>query len=540
MSKIKNSGDFFMGGRRFGKILMIAQAFGVGTHTDQPVTVSGAAYQSGLAGIWYQWIFMFSTPFFWIIAPVYRRLRYITMADFFQERYGSGISFLYTLIALLYFCMNMGVMLKGTGVTVEGLTGGALSEEVVIIVSTILFISYGLAGGIVAAVYTDLVQGILILVLSFMLLPFAINMAGGMSVFHSELPEYMFSLVAPNEVTWFFIVMAVINGLVMVVVLPHHMAIGGSGKTEISCRTGWTYGNFLKRFATAGWAFIGVFAAFLFPELIGEHREMAFGIAAKELLPVGLVGLMLAAMIAAVMSTCDAFMVHASALFTQNIYRPYVKPSATDRELLVVGRWASLGIVAGGIMFAYSFPSVVHGIKEGWKITAYMGIAFWAGIMWKRANRWGTLASVVSMAFIGIYTQNQLDWGFAQQAALYLPVGFTAMIVVSAFTKMEPENKLHAFYTLLDTPVGEEQRLRDAGIEIKLEGASDANEATPNTQQSRVQHSTQDRLIIVDLLSLPSKFSWKAYRTDILGFLAAAAIGALTILAVYLLSRIGA
>ena len=70
MSKIKNSGDFFMGGRRFGKILMIAQAFGVGTHTDQPVTVSGAAYQSGLAGIWYQWIFMFSTPFFWIIAPV--------------------------------------------------------------------------------------------------------------------------------------------------------------------------------------------------------------------------------------------------------------------------------------------------------------------------------------------------------------------------------------------------------------------------------------------------------------------------------------
>ena len=63
--------------------------------------------------------------------------------------------------------MNMGVMLKGTGITVQGLTGGALREDVVILVSTLLFVSYGLAGGIVAAVVTDLVQGILILILSF-------------------------------------------------------------------------------------------------------------------------------------------------------------------------------------------------------------------------------------------------------------------------------------------------------------------------------------------------------------------------------------
>ena len=60
--KIKSSADFFMGNRRFGKILMIAQAFGVGTHTDQPVTVTGASYTAGLAGNWYQWMWMFSTP----------------------------------------------------------------------------------------------------------------------------------------------------------------------------------------------------------------------------------------------------------------------------------------------------------------------------------------------------------------------------------------------------------------------------------------------------------------------------------------------
>jgi len=54
--KIKSSADFFMANRGFGKILMIAQAFGVGTHTDQPISVAGASYTTGLAGIWYQWL----------------------------------------------------------------------------------------------------------------------------------------------------------------------------------------------------------------------------------------------------------------------------------------------------------------------------------------------------------------------------------------------------------------------------------------------------------------------------------------------------
>ncbi|MBN2356150.1 sodium:solute symporter family protein, partial [candidate division KSB1 bacterium] len=315
--KIKSSGDFFMGNRRFGKLMMIAQAFGVGTHTDQPVSVTGASYTTGLAGIWYQWVWMFSTPFFWIVAPIYRRLRYVTMADFFQERYGRALAILYAIFGIIFFCMDIGLMLKGTGITIEGLTGGALSEDSTILISTVLFVAYGLAGGLIAAVVTDLIQGFLILALSFMLIPFAIHEAGGLSAIHNGLPEYMFSLIAPHEVTLFFIIMIVINGLIGIVVQPHHMAVGGSGKSEIACRTGWTYGNFLKRFATMGWAFIGVFAAFLYPGLGFHERELAFGMAAKNLLPVGLIGLMIAALLAAVMSTCDAFMVHGSALFTR-------------------------------------------------------------------------------------------------------------------------------------------------------------------------------------------------------------------------------
>jgi len=519
--KIKSTADFFMGNRGFGKVLMIAQAFGVGTHTDQPVSVSGASYTTGLAGIWYQWLWLFSTPFYWVIGPIYRRLRYVTMADFFFERYGKSLGIFYAFVGGLFFCMNIGIMLKGTGVTIEALTGGALPETPIILIATLLFVIYGLAGGLIAAVITDLIQGVLILVLSFMLIPFALHEAGGIGAIHQGLPEHMFSLVAPYEVTLFFIIMVVLNGLVGIVVQPHHMAVGGSGKTEMASRTGWTYGNFIKRLATLGWAFLGVFAAFLYPELTEETRELAFGMAARNLLPIGLVGLMMAALIAAVMSTCDAFMVHAAALFTKNVYEPYINSKASDRDLLKIGRLASVVVVAGGVFFAFAFPSVVGGLMELWKVTAYLGISFWFGVIWKRANRYGAWTSALTMAGVAFLTGNIFGWSFPNQIALYLPVGIFMMIIVSRFTRPEPEEKLRQFYMLLDTPVGEEERLRQANVNIKLEGISVGKEPGAGKKDAidgKAKEEVEDGLFIVDLLSISRKFSWKRYRTDILGF----------------------
>lgn len=541
---IESSDDYFMGNRRFGKFLMIMQGFGVGTHTDQPVSVVGASYTAGLAGIWYQWLWMFTTPFYWMIAPIYRRLRYVTMADFFEERYGKSLSIFYTLMGMMFFCMYIGLMLKGTGVTIEGITKGAMKEETVIFIATALFVLYGLAGGLIAAVVTDALQGVLILVLSFLIIPFAINAAGGIDAIHAGLPEAMFNLVATKEVTLFFIIMVVINGLFGVTVQPHHMAIGGAGKTEMASRSGWTYGNFMKRFATMGWAFIGVFAAFLYPGLGLHDRELAFGIIAGNLLPVGFVGLMVASLVAAVMSSCDAFMVHGSALYTRNVYLSYIKKDASQQDMLKVGRIASVVIVAGGLFFAFVFPSVVQGLVELWKYTAYLGVAFWFGVVWKKSNRYGAWASALTMAAISVVTGNILGWTLPYQILAYLPVGIVVMWLVSYLTPSEPEEKLRQFYMLLDTPVGEEQRLKDANVNIKLEGVSEAKKPK-RTKRSKLEEfvpesEEEDGLLLVDLLSLKKKFSWKRYRVDILGFLVAAGIVVVLLALMLILAGVGA
>jgi Na+/proline symporter len=314
----------------------------------------------------------------------------------------------------------------------------------------------------------------------------------------------------------------VINSLVGIVVEPHHMSVGGAGKTEMNCRTGWTYGNFVKRFATLGWAFVGVFAAALFPGLTSENRELAFGTAVVNLLPAGLIGLMIAAMAAAVMASVHNFMVGGSALFTRNFYQKYLMKEKEEAHYLKIARTSSFFIVIGAAGFALLLPNVVEGIKIIWQMTAFFGIAFWMAIIWKRANRYAVWVSlfvtIVSSLYVGSYFEFGLGLGIAWQITIYLPLGFVSFIIVSLVTKPEPENNLKKFYTLLHTPVGEEYKLKEAGVEMILDGNP------VDEKQAWKDYSLEDRghsLLIVDLLSLHKKFSLRKYRIDVIGFAAA-------------------
>jgi Na+/proline symporter len=517
--KVASSGDYFMGGRRGSKLMMIANALGSGTHTDQAVAVSGATYELGLAGIWYQWVWLLSTPFYWLVAPIYRRVRYVTTGDFFEERYGTKVGAAYTVMGMVFFTTSLAIILKGTGTAIEAATKGNLSTEFIVIILTVFFLGYSVLGGLVSALFVNLIQGMFILVLSFLLIPFALNVGNGMSEIKASLPEHMFSFIAPQEVTLFFIIMVIINGLVGIVVQPHHMAVGGAGKTEMNCRVGWTYGNFTKRFATLGWAFVGVFAAALFPGLEHEHRELAFGTAVAELLPSGMLGLMLAAMAAAVLAACHNYMVACSALFTRNIYRRFFVAELEAGKELRVARITSVIMVIGSVTVALTIPSVVEGLKILWQMTAYFGIAFWMGVIWRRANRyavWASLAATIIATFItGPYFSFGLGWALEYQIAVYLPIGFLVFIVTGFLTKQEPQSQLDKFYTLLHTPVGEEHRLKEQNIDIMLEGESEiADETKTNVPLEERGHS----LLVVDLLSLPKSFSFAKYRVDLVGF----------------------
>lgn len=482
MRKVRSSTSFFIGDRKFGKVMMSFFMFGSGTHSDQAVGVASKTYSSGVSGIWYQWLWLFVTPFFWLIAPFFRRMRAVTTGDFFEVRYGRSVSGLYAAMGILPLTVALGVMLKGSGEIVRAVSDGAISSNLAIIAMTVIFLIYGVAGGLSAAIATNFVQGLLTVVLSFLILPFALDNVGGMSGLREKITDpHMLSLVSPGEITLFYIIIIAFNALVSWVTMPETMVNCAAGKTEMEGRTGVTVGIFGKRICTIAWMFTGLCAVVMYKNL--ADPDLAYGKMARDLLPAiapGLLGLFIACLLASVMSTCDSLMVVASALFTKNLYKKFLVVGQADKHYTFIGRTASMVVVLLGIFIAFSLESVVKGLEFYWMVSALMGIPFWVGLFWRRATvaaAWAaTLTSLGAFLFTSVKPLG-IPWDFnvhfadklpafllwdgklsvPWQMIIYLSAGFIVMVVVSLLTKRIPAENLDRFYACLRTPIGPDE-----------------------------------------------------------------------------------
>jgi Na+/proline symporter len=482
---VGNLSDFIMP-RKFGKFFMIMFTFGAGTHSDQAVSVASKSYTNGLSGIWYQWLYLFATPFYWLIAPVMRRFRAITTADIFELRYARSVGILFAVVGAAQLMVNIGTMLKGSGAIVDAATGGAIPANAAMIVMTVLFVAYGVAGGLSAAIITDLIQGLLTIAFSFMLLPLILSAVGGIAGIRESVanPDYL-SLVAPGEIGVFYIVVISINGLIGIATQPHALSNCAAGRTENDGRVGFMFGSFTKRICTVAWCLTGLAAAAHFAGTPDMHPDLIYGAVAREYLPAllpGLLGVFLAATLASVMSSCDAFMIASAGLFTENIYKP-LYPDRGDRHYVFIVRIASLVVVAGGLTFAYWVEGVIDALEIFWKMPAMIGIAFWLGLFWRRATTAGAWASTLAASLawwvsthawfvawvaglpaadaLGLVFEGSkgpeifLPW----QMTFYTAAGMIAGIVTSLLTRPVAEAQLDRFYALIRTPVSAEEQV---------------------------------------------------------------------------------
>ena len=476
--KISSTSDYFISDRKFGKGMMMLFTFGTGTNTDQAVTVASKTYTSGASGIWYQWLWLFATPFYWLLAPLFRRMRAVTTADYLHKRYDQSVAILFAIVGIAQLSVNIGVVLKATSALIYPVSGGSINPELAIIGMTILFVSYGVLGGLNAAIITDALQGVLTVILSFLILPFALDAVGGINGLRTSISDpSVFKVVAPGEITTLYVIVIAVNGLIGWVTSPYSMAMCGAGKTEEESRIGLVGGMLLKRVCTIAWVLSGLCAIGLYANN-SINVDHVYGLMAHDLLPTiapGLIGLFIASMLAAVMSSCDALMVSASALFTENIYKTLIKPNQSVKHYLMVGRLTSIFVVLCGITIAFGLPSVVSGLEMFWKVQAMMGIAIWVSFFWRRATAAGAWASTISGFLAWFYTSKIefIGWDFNAhfaailpkfmlynnqlslpwQMIIYLTFSLLAMILVSIITKPGDKESLDRIYECLRTPV---------------------------------------------------------------------------------------
>ena len=498
--RVRRSGEYFLGGRKFGPWLMIGQTFGVGTHAEMPVALAGAVYTSGASAIWFQWKNLFATPFFWIMAPVFRRVRRTTMAEFTEDRYGPWMGGIYIVFALCFLIINTGSMLKGAGKVISQATGGGVGVNEIVVAMTVLFILYSLVGGLVAAAWTDLFQGFLIIVLSFMLIPLGWSVVGGLDGMKASLEPFRFSLATPSGIGPWVIAMLTLNGLVGIMAQPHQIAAVGTGKDERTCRIGMYYGNYVKRVCTVGWALVGLIVAAMVAQGTAPlaDAEDAFGFACRQLLFPGALGLMIASILAANMSTCSAFLVDSGALFTEGLYRQRLAPGRPDSHYLWVGRVSGLAITLLGVLYAiFLIRSVLYTFLLTETMATFMGISILGGLVWRRANRWGAIASLMSALATNFllywWTGRRLDHWDPNVFLAALLVGTAALVVVSLLTRPEPEASIESFF----------DRLRTS-----------SDDTGPNA-------GTTQPLLLVNLLH-PRRATagrgWRVFREDLVGF----------------------
>ena len=517
--RVKSTNSYFLGDRDFNKWLMIAQSFGVGTHSDMPVSLAGAVYSIGLSGIWYQWKNLFATPFYWLFAPLFRRFRRTTTGEVMEDRYGWWFGVLYTLFALVFFIMSLGSMLKGAGKVISQATGGQVPVNWLVIGMTLVFLLYSFVGGLVASAWTDLVQGFLILVLSFMLIPLGWSEVGGMAGMRQVLEPYRFSLATPRGIGFYFIAVLTLNGLIGICAQPHMLAAVGTGKNEEACRAGFLYGNLTKRLCTVGWVFIGLMVtALVLRGFHGVHRladpEDAFGFACRHLLFPGGQGLLIASVLATNMAACSAYMVNSGALFTRNVYGKHLAPRASDKQNLLVGRLSGVVIVLLAVLYAvFLIQRVLYSFLLTETVATFVGISLLGGIVWSRANRWGALASLLlslTVNFALYFARGQrLDQWDPSVFLTALAAGVAALLLVSLLTKPEPDSALRQFFRNLQTPSDEQLP------------TADGRAAGPLNAPSEQTALAGKQLLVVNLLQLKRAAAgcsiFTAYRSDLKG-----------------------
>ena len=449
--KNKNTDDFFLAGRKLGKAYQFFLNFGTSTNADQAVAVSREVYRQGIGGMWIQFLVLFLTPFYWFSTFFFRRVRLTTIGDYFTERFNSKfLGGSYAVFTLLMALLGGGVgymvaaktMVAMTPKPIEvctpaeqrsiseykefqalraelaaGLTADkqtrfdVLSEknkkgelhsffsytnEIWFYLIYALVVGlYTMMGGFRAAAITDAIQGILILIFSMILIPAGLHKVGGFSGLHASVPDYLFQLFGSttmSEYAWYTILAMSLANLVSIVAVVTGMQTAGSATNENSARIGMIGGMFTKRVIMVFWALAGLLAIAIYGGSLSDP-DLIWGFMTNDLLVPGAIGLMLAGILAANMSTLSGTSISYAALFIRNLYKPFY-PDKSERHYLNVGRIVIGVTLLGGIGIALVVDNLLELFQYIISIPAIFGASIWLGFIWRRVTKWAVYVQV--------------------------------------------------------------------------------------------------------------------------------------------------
>ena len=394
--------DLFLAGRRLGWVPVGFSLFASNISSTTLVGLSGAAYVWGIAVSNYEWMAAFILIFFALFfIPCYLNGRISTVPEFLERRFDRRSRLYFSGLTLF---SNIVVDTAGTlfaGAMVFTLFFPQLDLMTACLVLALVAGAYTAAGGLAAVVYTDVLQAVVLLVgaalvsyLSFAELDFSWDRVV------AETPPDKLALLLPLDdpnLPW-------LGTLVGVPILGFYFWCTNQfivqrilgARSVAHARWGALFAGFLKLPVLYLMVFPGVMAAIFMPGL--ESADMVFPALVSTLLPAGLAGLVIAGLLAAIMSSIDSTLNSASTLLTMDFLQPDQR-GWSERRTAWVGRCCVLGFMALAVLIApliANFAGLFHYLQSA---LAYLvppvSVVFIAGMFWRGASATGAIATLV-------------------------------------------------------------------------------------------------------------------------------------------------
>ncbi|WP_088007137.1 sodium/pantothenate symporter [Indiicoccus explosivorum] len=441
--------DYFLGGRELGGFVLAMTMVATYGSASSFLGGPGTAYTIGFG-----WILLAMTQvvtgYFVLMvlgkkfAILARRYNAITLTDFLKARYQSPVVVILSAAAIIIFLFSaMAAQWVGGARLVESLTGMSYNTALFIFAVSVLI--YVIVGGFRAVAVTDAVQGSVMVIGTLILLVAVIVAGGGVPNIIRDLTAENPNLITPfgpdgtlskAYVSSFWILVGV-----GVVGLPQIAVRAMSYKSSKSMHRAIIIGTIVTGVIMLNMHLIGVFARPILPGI--EVGDKVIPLISMEVLPSWLAGVVLAAPMAAIMSTVDSLLILVSSTIVKDVYLNYIKP---DASIKVIKR-ASFGVTAVLGIIVYLLALNPPDLLIFLNLFAFGGLeaAFiWPivmGLYWKYSNKYGAIASMaVGMAsYVFLHYYNQANGNLLDVHTVTIPVvlSFVAFVGVSLLFKRE-------------------------------------------------------------------------------------------------------
>ncbi len=435
--KEETAADFFLAGRTVPWWGVAGSVFGTNVSAEHLVGMLGIGYSIGFAQAHFEFLAIAGLLLLaFLFLPLYRGMGLYTLSEYLAKRYDNRSSALYSgfnILTIVIVRMALGFYIGARALSYL-LDGTALevSYTAGIAIFALVTATYTIVGGLKAVIWTDVMQSVLLLLAGIFVavLVFGHPEIGGFSGLlakDSALPaaEQKFHLYLPPDhpqLPW----TGVFSGLLLIHIFywSTNQFIAQralAAKSDFDARVGLLAAGFLKLLIPFVSIATGVAAGLLFDSSLarGEISALplpddAFPLLVQMIVPAGygLVGIITAGLIGAILSSIDSMMNSGATLLTFDFYRKYVDPDASERKLILVGRLCIVGFV----LIAACIAAVIYTEDAAdnffLKVPAQMGhvvpgitVAFLGGVLWRRASAAGAFWALLASPFFSFGIQ---------------------------------------------------------------------------------------------------------------------------------------